>query len=191
MKTKKIFNHPTTIIFTILSVVLAFALVINVTLIYKTVIHKDEVPSVFGLYPLVVLSDSMSPYFDGGDLIICQNEDDIKVGDVIAYYSKNKSSITSHRVTKISKDDSGLLYKTKGDANNIEDDGYVSYVDIIGVYKTKIKYLGHLVLFMQSKIGFILCVLFPLFIVVTYEMVKKKRCIDDLRNELAYLKATE
>ena len=69
-----------TIIGTILCIILIPILVINLTLIAKSYINKDEVPSIGGTLPLIVLTDSMSPEIESGDLIICRTADaeDIK-----------------------------------------------------------------------------------------------------------------
>ena len=161
----------------ILSIFLILVLLINCTLIMKSIIHKEEIPHIGGIYPLIVLSDSMNPEFYSGDMIICQhlNPDDIKVGDVISYYDERtlKPMLVTHRVIEISHDDSRLYFKTKGDANNMADIADVRGESVIGIYKLRIPYYGHLALFMQSKCGFITCACMPIFILVFFQMRKR------------------
>ena len=74
-----------TVVGTVLCVILVPILIINLILIVKSFTNKDEVPSVGGIFPLIVLTDSMYPEIEAGDLIINKTIDpeDVKVGDVI------------------------------------------------------------------------------------------------------------
>ena len=53
----------------VLCIILIPILIINITLIIKSNIGKDEVPSVGGYFPMIVLTDSMNPDIKSGDLI--------------------------------------------------------------------------------------------------------------------------
>ena len=57
-----------TIIGIILCVILIPMLIINCTLIVKSLINKDEVPDFGGAVPFIVLTDSMYPDIKSGDL---------------------------------------------------------------------------------------------------------------------------
>ena len=70
-KTQKVVN----IIAIILCVILIPILVMNCVLIVKGLISPNEVPSVFGKIPLIVLTESMDPEIKSGDLIICDEID--------------------------------------------------------------------------------------------------------------------
>ena len=58
-----------TVIGTVLCIILIPILIINCTLIIKS-FTSEEVPSVAGKLPLIVLTDSMYPVIESGDLII-------------------------------------------------------------------------------------------------------------------------
>ena len=61
-KEKSFVTHRVlTIVGTVLCIILIPILLINITLIAKSFINKDEVPSVGGMLPLIVLTDSMHP----------------------------------------------------------------------------------------------------------------------------------
>ena len=114
------FTHKAfTVIGTILCIILTPVLIINLTLIAKSYINQDEVPSVGGWLPLIVLTDSMKPEIDGGDLIICHTieAEEIKTGDVIAFFDPagNGTSIVTHRVIEIVEENGELSFRTKGD----------------------------------------------------------------------------
>ena len=64
---------------------LSIILILNITLIVKSYTNKDEVPSIGGFTPMVVLTESMKPNINSGDLVITTKEEpkNIKVGDII------------------------------------------------------------------------------------------------------------
>ena len=189
-----------TVVGTVICIILLPILLINITLIIKSYTNADEVPSVGGYLPLIVLTDSMYPYIESGDLIICHTieGDDVKVGDVISYFDPegNGTSIVTHRVTEVTTDDKGLAFKTKGDANNVEDSMLVPEKSLVGIYKSRIAGAGNVAMFMQTSTGLIVCVVLPLLLLVGYDVVrsraqesKKQKDTDALLAELEALKA--
>ena len=75
-----------------------------------------------GYHPAVVGSGSMTPTICMGDIVIVKkvNPYDIHVGDIIQYRSDEGITIT-HRVIAIKETPNGLIFVTKGDANNVAD----------------------------------------------------------------------
>lgn len=167
-----------TAIGTIMCIILIPVLVINLTLIAKSYINKDEVPSVGGYLPLIVLTDSMVPEIYSGDLIICHTEDAeaIKVDDIIAFFDPagNGTSIVTHRVMEIVDENGKLEFRTKGDNNNTEDKLLVPAESLVGIYKTRIAGLGNVAMFMQSSTGLIVCVVLPIVLLVGYDMIRRR-----------------
>lgn len=185
----------------ILCVILIPILVINCTLIIKSYTNKDQVPSISGIFPMIILTDSMYPEFESGDLIICNTAEpeEIKVGDVICFYDPegNGTATVTHRVQEVITDDEGnLAWITKGDANNTEDLPTVPAKNLIGVYKTRLKGLGNVAMFMQTTQGLIICVICPIILLVAYDVIRrrayeksKKKDTDALLAELEALRA--
>ena len=185
----------------ILCVILIPILVINCTLIIKSYTNKDQVPSISGIFPMIILTDSMYPEFESGDLIICNTAEpeEIKVGDVICFYDPegNGTATVTHRVQEAITDDEGnLAWITKGDANNTEDLPTVPAKNLIGVYKTRLKGLGNVAMFMQTTQGLIICVICPIILLVAYDVIRrrayeksKKKDTDALLAELEALRA--
>ena len=64
-----------TIIGIIVCILMIPILVVNVTMIVTSYVNEDKVPNVFGVTPLAVTSDSMYPYIEKGDMIICTTVD--------------------------------------------------------------------------------------------------------------------
>lgn len=189
-----------TIVGTVLCIILIPILLINITLIAKSYINKDEVPSIGGTLPLIVLTDSMYPEIESGDLIICRTAeaDEIEVKDIISFFDPagNGASIVTHRVIEIVEEDGEILFRTRGDNNNTEDKELVPAENLVGVYKMRIAGAGHIAMFMQSTAGLIVCVVLPIILLVGYDLVRhriyeksKKEDTDALLAELEALRA--
>ena len=190
-------NKFLTLLGTVLCIILVPILVINCTLIAKSFLNKDEVPSIGGTFPLIVLTDSMYPEIESGDLIICHQEEaeDIQVNDIIAFFDPqgNGSSIVTHRVLEVTQENGELAFKTKGDANNTEDKSLVPANNLVGVYQTRIPGLGNVAIFMQSSTGLIVCVVLPIILLVGYDIIRRrmyeKKKNDDMDALMAELQA--
>ena len=188
------------IVGTVLCIILIPILLINITLIAKSYINKDEVPSIGGMLPLIVLTDSMYPEIESGDLIICRTAeaDEIEVNDIISFFDPagNGTSIVTHRVIEIVEEDGEISFRTCGDNNNTEDKELVPAENLVGVYKMRIAGAGHIAMFMQSTTGLIICVLLPIILLVGYDIIRRriyeknnKQDTDALLAELEALRA--
>ncbi len=191
-----------TVLGTIFCIVLIPILVMNMTLIVKSFTNKDEVPSIGGKFPLIVLTDSMREEIKGGDLIICDeiDADDVKVKDIISFFDPegNGTSIVTHRVVEIVEKDGKLSFRTKGDNNNVEDKLLVPEDNLVGIYRMRIPGAGNVAMFMQSTPGLIVCVAVPIILLIGYDAIRrrkyeeaKKQDTDALLAELAELRAAK
>ena len=167
-----------TVIGVILCIILIPILVVNCILIVKSY-TSEEVPDVGGYLPLIVLTDSMYPIIESGDLIIChtQEPEDIAVGDVIAFFDPagNGSSIVSHRVLEVIEENGKISWRTKGDNNNTEDRLPVPADKLVAVYEDiRIPGFGNVALFMQTTPGLIVCVVLPMLLLIGYDMIRRK-----------------
>lgn len=189
-----------TVVGTVLCVILIPVLIINLTLIVKSYVNKDEVPSIGGTFPLIVLTDSMYPEIESGDLIICNTAEaeEIENNDVIAFFDPagNGTSIVTHRVTEVVEENGALLFRTRGDNNNTEDKMLVPAENLVGIYKSRIPNVGHVAMFMQSTAGLIVCVVLPILLLVGYDIIRrriyeknKQSDTDALMKELEALRA--
>jgi len=167
-----------TIIGTVMCIILTPILLMNLTLIAKSYLNPDQVPSVGGYVPFIVLTDSMQPVIDGGDLIICQTADatEIKVDDVISFFDPagNGTSVVTHRVIEVINENGEISFRTKGDNNNTEDKLPVPADKLVAVYKTRIPGMGNVAMFMQSTTGLLVCVVLPVAILVGYDVVRRR-----------------
>lgn len=193
-----------TVVGIVLCVILLPILIINITLIIKSYTSPDEVPTIGGWAPLIVLTDSMKggeANINGGDLIFVKSgaPEEVAVGDVIAFFdpASKSGSILTHRVVRVeTAEDGSLEFITKGDANNTEDKDAVPEANLVGEYQFRIAGAGTVAMFMQTTEGLIVCVVIPLVLLIGYDMVRrklyeksKKKDTDALLAELEALKA--
>lgn len=162
----------------VLCVILAPILIMNLTLLAKSYINKDQVPSIGGRLPLIVLTDSMYPEIRSGDLIVCSVVDAEQIGknDVIAFFDPagNGTSVVTHRVVEVFREDGNLFFRTKGDYNNAQDREPVPAKNLVGRYDFRIPGAGDVAIFMQSSTGLILCVVVPILFLVGYDVIRRR-----------------
>ena len=165
------------IIFDVLAwVLLIFAVLITV-LVFGSA-KNNGVPTLLGYMPLSVQSDSMSPTFKQGDLILVKKVDDLyslKEGDVISYYTiiQGQRVINTHRISEVKETDDTKTFITKGDNNVVDDEDPVTPSDILGKWTNKkIPGLGKFFGFITTKTGFFVCVLIPIAIFFIFELYK-------------------
>ncbi len=167
-----------TVIGVFLCVILIPILLLNITLILKSYMNKEEVPSVGGYLPMIVLTDSMYPEIKSGDLIICHTMEakDVKEGDIISFFDPegNGTSVVTHRVSSVQEENGVYSFRTKGDANNSEDSSPVPAENLVGVYRTRIPGAGNVAMFMQTTPGLMVCVLLPLILLICYDIVRRR-----------------
>ena len=132
----------------------------------QTKINPDEIPSIFGYKPFVVLSGSMETEIYKGDLVIVKDIDKnkLKKNDIIAF-SDEDNYVVTHRIINVVKSENNKLeFITKGDNNNEEDSGTVKSEDVEGIYVKKISGFGNVILIMQKPITLVIILAFIVLI---------------------------
>lgn len=133
-------------------VYLAFALLLALSLLAlgaQVLDRERPLPGILGWSQLVVVSGSMQPAIDPGDLLLIRAQDNYRPGDVVTFLQDG--SLITHRLVGVSGD----AALTRGDANNT-DDAPVPLRDIQGRMALRVPRLGHLVLFLRSQQGLLM-----------------------------------
>jgi signal peptidase len=172
-------------------IILLPILILNITLIIKSCLNANEVPSFDGYIPLIVLSDSMNPLIESGDVIICRTVDaeDIAKGDIIAFIDPagDGTSVVSHRVTSIINKDGALSFRTQGDANNAEDEMSVPAENVLGTCQRILPGVGDAAMFLQTTNGLIVCVVIPMVLILGYDLIRRRLYERNQKNDKAAL----
>ncbi len=100
---------------------------------------------------VVVLSGSMEPAFQRGDILFLNNNgDDIRVGEVVVFKIDGRDIPIVHRVLEVhERSDGDLDLLTKGDNNKIHDRGlykpgqvWLKRSDLLGRARASVPYVG-------------------------------------------------
>lgn len=129
---------------------------------------------------VVVISNSMAPKINKGDLLFVQGRDpeDIIEGDIIVFdadWSGAPDEPIVHRVVDIRKVGGDWEFRTKGDANNDKDEDWVDEDDILGVVCGRIPYIGWIKIVLTDY-GLLIPVLIilavPLIVSIVWDIIK-------------------
>ncbi len=106
-----------------------------------------------GYKVFTVISGSMAPIYNVGDLIYVKevDVDTIEIGDPITFVLNENLVVATHTVIDIDKENS--CFYTKGEANEIPDATPVHFNNVIGVPQFKIAKLGYVSDFIQNPPG--------------------------------------
>jgi signal peptidase len=133
-----------------LGMILSSALIIWKTLILFT---KSESPVV------VVLSGSMEPAFQRGDILFLNNWDGAyRVGEIVVFKLQGRDIPIVHRVLRVhEKDDGDVDLLTKGDNNKVDDRGlytpgqkWLNKEHVIGRARGYLPYVGMVTIIMND-----------------------------------------
>jgi signal peptidase len=162
---------------TVLLSVLLWAIILLAALYaFTTLATRDSanVASLAGITPMIVESDSMSPTFLAGDLIIIQSCDPatLEEGDIITFHTiiNNEYALNTHRIEQLTDQDSIRSYVTKGDNNDIADTHVIADGDIVGKYVTRLPKVGKVLEVLSSSAGFLIIIVLPMLLFFVYQV---------------------
>lgn len=142
---KKLWANKRQLTFQVLNLAM---IVFSALMIWKGLmfVTKSESPVV------VVLSGSMEPAFQRGDILFLNNANhDVFVGDVVVFKIKDRDIPIVHRILKVHQDASTgeVELLTKGDNNRVDDRGlyapgqlWLKREDILGKAIGTLRYVG-------------------------------------------------
>ena len=135
----------------------------------------------FGNQALIVRSGSMSPAIDVGSIVVIRASREFvspivstliyNKGDVIAFHSQNDpKTIITHRIISSEVKGGEVFYKTKGDANDDVDGWLVNEQNVLGKTFFTLPFVGRILAFTKSNIGFPLLIILPAILVILLEL---------------------
>ena len=112
------------------------------------------VSGVFKYYTISIGSNSMYKAISKGDAVIIEkmksDYDQLEVGDILAH--RHDQKIIVHRIIEIYKENNSIIFKTKGDNNDDEDNWVVYESDIVGKVIFRIPYIGYPSVWLSERI---------------------------------------
>lgn len=182
----------------IINILIVAVLIVSVVIAALALTSKANggVPSIFGYSFHTIQTQSMeggSEDYDGGnylvgDLVIGKvtnsNPNEVyEIGDIVVYTKENEEApngimMIVHRVIEREEVGGSFAYTTKGDNNEIADEGTRSAGDIVAVCYDRdyngavIKGFGATLDFIRTPTGFFFVVLVPMIIFFLYEIIR-------------------
>ncbi len=128
-----------------------------------------------GYTPYAILSPSMTPNYQVGDLVYVKSVDPelIVVGDALTFVANEKLTVVTHRVDEVDREN--RLFYTKGDANESRDSAPVLYENVIGIVKFSLPKLGYVSTYFTSTSGRFAGMAMVFFLILLYiipELIK-------------------
>lgn len=168
---KNVFNIVKTILN---AIVIAF--VICFVLIVCMQRFSNNRLSFFNYRLFTVVSGSMEPSYEIGDVLIAKEKEasKIKIGDTISYLGsigQFTDIVITHRVIDIDVKDGKYYFHTKGDANLIEDPLVVSEDKLYGVVIYKASLLSNVYRLVATQTGMFIFVVIPILYIIGSEFV--------------------
>ena len=141
-----------------------------------------QAPILDGYQLRIVQSGSMEPELRTGSLILVESREQYGVGDVVTFGEERRGQVPiTHRIVDDRLVEGDLRFVTKGDANENEDAALLDPGDILGAVRFHIPYLGFVIDFARTPLGFIGMVAIPAALVVfdegmtIYREIRKKK----------------
>jgi signal peptidase I len=132
-------------------VVLGLVALLAIAVAISTRLSGNGQFGLFGHPVMSVLSGSMAPTINTGDLVVDNKLTPLQArtlrkGQIISFRSSaNSSQIFTHRIVAVeTAPGGGVAYVTKGDANDSRDGPVVSATNIVGLYQSKVPDGGYI-----------------------------------------------
>jgi signal peptidase len=135
---------------TLVIIALAVVALLVTFVAVSTRLSSDGRLGVLGHPVMMVLSGSMAPMIDAGDLVVDaglspSQAAGLRPGQVITFRAAGGTRpIFTHRITAVETlPGGGVAYRTKGDANDSQDGLAVPSNDVVGLYQWRVPYGGY------------------------------------------------
>lgn len=142
-ETKK--KNPIAALWGIVSWVLVIAVVVLAVMLVGV--------RVIGYTPYAIVSPSMTPAYQVGDLVYVKDcpPEQIQVGDALTFVANEDLLVVTHRVVEADRENRWFV--TKGDANNANDSAPVLYENVLGTVRFSLPKLGYISSYFTSPSG--------------------------------------
>ena len=147
----------------------------------------SQLPMPLGFGIAEVLSDSMYPTFETGDVVIIVPQDEYQVGDIVAFQDGNM--VVSHRIIDVNENGDFI---TKGDLEgNAVDTMPLKEIYIYGKVVKKLDNIGPVIRVIKSPVVSVLLLIVAAFLFILSAKKEKEtedKSLDKIRDEIAALK---
>lgn len=147
-------------------IVIFLVIFVNTMLIIKSTNDPNKTPDLFGKKAFIIVSGSMIPTIQIGDIVFVDANEQVETGDIIAF--RRNTSVIVHRVIKSIDLEGNAMFQTKGDNNNAADLELVTTDKVEGVYQFKIPYIGKLLMFLYNNLAIVIVIVVVILLIKNF-----------------------
>lgn len=147
-------------------IVIFLVIFVNTMLIIKSTNDPNKTPDLFGKKAFIIVSGSMIPTIQIGDIVFVDANEQVETGDIIAF--RRNTSVIVHRVIKSIDLEENAMFQTKGDNNNAADLELVTTDKVEGVYQFKIPYIGKLLMFLYNNLAMVIVIVVVILLIKNF-----------------------
>ena len=173
----------------VVNVLLVVAIILAAVCTYVSFVSTsgNGVPSILGVRPFTVQTDSMYPILKPGDLIIdvaVKDPRELRVGDIITYWTiiEGNRVLNTHKIAGIYDGGNYLIFETMGEKINQTDILTVHESEIVGLYKFRIPGVGKVLDYLQTSTGFMIVIVLPVLLFFVFHLVQFFRVLFEYQN---------
>lgn len=148
----------------IISVIVGILFIFIAALLLLSSLSIPGVP----LNARAVLTGSMEPTIPTGSIVFITPAAPYAEGDIITF--KRKASVQeipiTHRIVRVEETQGGFVYTTQGDANEVQDLNTVAADEVIGKVVLHVPYVGTVLNFAKTPLGFAILIIVPGLLVI-------------------------
>jgi signal peptidase len=129
-------------------------------------------PVLFGLRSFTVMSGSMEPVLDVGDVVVTKPvvATDVRVGDVITFPDEERDELVTHRVRSIHLAGSRASIETRGDANDASEHWSVPADGRVGRVAYHLPLVGYALVWTHGRLARLLLIVIPALLLGALEL---------------------
>jgi signal peptidase len=129
-------------------------------------------PVLFGYRSFTVLSGSMQPLLDVGDVVVTKPvmARDVRVGDVITFPDEEREELVTHRVRSIHLVGERASIETRGDANDASERWSVASDGSVGRVAYHLPLVGYALVWTHGRWARILLIVIPALLLAAIEL---------------------
>ena len=129
-------------------------------------------PVLFGYRSFTVLSGSMQPLLDVGDVVVTKPvvARDVRVGDVITFPDEEREELVTHRVRSIQLVGERASIETRGDANDASEQWSVASDGSVGRVAYHLPLVGYALVWTHGRWARILLIVIPALLLAAIEL---------------------
>jgi signal peptidase I len=132
------------------------------------------VPAAFGLHPMTVLTGSMRPTIQPGDMVVDEpiSPSQIRVGDIVTFREPHGTRTITHRVRQVSISEGQARVTTRGDANDTVEKWQLRTSGSVGRVLYTVPKIGFPVTWSHSRNGRLALVSIPALVLAIWALLK-------------------